>query len=447
MSLLMKALEKAAKDRGETRVEQTPAATATAGASTAPKVPAATNPAPRELSLEPMAAEAPAATRVEPASRPAIPSRTAPVAAPPTPPRESATASREHAQSQAAAMMQATATSSSTDGSGIAAYLRTHPLIVLGALAGLFAIGFGVYVYIQIFHPGLLLGRPPVVAPKTPPPSPITQAPTPPAPAAGAAAPGAAAAATAPTEPLPSAPLLKEAAEETAAKAEAAPRTKPQATLPTPPSTREETGRGSGIVVSPGNPEPVLNPLLNDAYAALQSNQLESAQSLYQRTLAADPKNTDALLGLAAIAVRQGNSEEAIRLYLQILELEPRHALAQSGLIALLGRADPAAAETRLKQLIAREPSAFLFFTLGNLYADQSQWASAQLAYFQAHHLDAANPDYAYNLAVSLEHVSQPKLALDFYRRAVQLAAAKGRSNFNPAQAQDRIGKLARQVE
>jgi len=69
------------------------------------------------------------------------------------------------------------------------------------------------------------------------------------------------------------------------------------------------------------------------------------------------------------------------------------------------------------------------------------------LSYFQAHHLEPTNPDYAYNLAVALEHVSQPKLALDFYRRAVQLAAAKGRSNFAPLQAQERIGKLAAQVE
>jgi tetratricopeptide (TPR) repeat protein len=236
--------------------------------------------------------------------------------------------------------------------------------------------------------------------------------------------------------------LLKEAAEEAAAAAARKPQPAPQ---PAPP---EEAARSSNtIVVSPGSPDPVLSPLLTEAYAALQSNQLEAARSLYQKLLAAEPKNIDALLGQAAIAARQGNSGEATRLYLQILELDPRHALAQSGLLALLGRADPLAAETRLKQLIAREPSAYLYFTLGNLYADQPQWASAQQAYFQAHHLEPANPDYAYNLAVALEHVSQPKLALGFYRRAVQLAAAKGRANFDPAQVHDRISRLLQQVE
>ena len=43
---------------------------------------------------------------------------------------------------------------------------------------------------------------------------------------------------------------------------------------------------------------------------------------------------------------------------------------------------------------------------LGNLYADQSQWAPAQQAYFQAHHLEPDNPDYAYNLAVGLDHAA-----------------------------------------
>jgi tetratricopeptide (TPR) repeat protein len=154
-----------------------------------------------------------------------------------------------------------------------------------------------------------------------------------------------------------------------------------------------------------------------------------------------------ALLGLAALAARQGNTEDATRRYLQILEIEPRNALAQSGLIALLGRADPLAAESKLKQLIAREPSAHLHFTLGNLYADQSQWAAAQQAYFQAHHLDSANPDYAYNLAVALEHVSQPRLALGFYQRALQLAAARGRANFNLPQARERVDLLAQPVQ
>lgn len=431
MSLLMKALEKAAKDRGETRpVEPAPASPAMAAAAAAPAAAAPPSAQARsELSLEPMGAEPSAAARAEPA-RPAapVPPRAGTPAAPPAP-----AGARE--QAQAATVLQASAGRATNAGGGVGEYLRTHPVVVLGTVAGLFALGFGAYVYIQIFHPGLLTGRPTIAAPKGGVP-PQAQAPVAPLPGG-----------TAPGEPIPSANLLKEPATETAAAplAAEAPRAKPQPPVPAAPA--EDPARGNTIVVSPGSPEPALNPLLLDAYAALQAGQLDVARGLYQKLLASDPRNLDALLALASIAARQGNEPEATRLYLRILELEPRHALAQSGLIALLGRADPLAAESRLRQLIAREPSAFLHFTLGNLYADQSQWAAAQQAYFQAHHLDPANPDYAYNLAVGLEHVSQPKLALSFYRRALQLASARGRANFNSTVVQDRITRLAQQVE
>ncbi|MGH8701447.1 MAG: tetratricopeptide repeat protein [Burkholderiales bacterium] len=393
MSLLMKALEKAAKDRIDARAEPV------AAAAPAPAL------ASRELTLEPMMApEAPAAPKPEAAPRPV------PAAAP----------AREQAQAQAGTIMQAAAASRPARG-GMGAYVRAHPLPVLGTLAGLFAVGFGVYVYLQIAHPGLFVERPPLASGKGP-VTPLAQAPV------------------APASPLPAGPLLKEAAAESAA---AAQRQKPQPAAAAP----EETASRNTVVVSPGSAESVLNPLLPQAYAALQSGQLDQAQRLYSDVLGAEPKNIDALLGLAAVAVRRGSSEEATRYYLHLLELEPQNARAQSGLIALLGRADPVAAESKLRQLIAREPSAHLYFTLGNLHADQSQWAAAQQAFFQAHHLEPANPDYAYNLAVGLEHVSQPRLARGFYQRAMQLAAARGRANFDLAQAQERIGKLAAQVE
>jgi tetratricopeptide (TPR) repeat protein len=316
--------------------------------------------------------------------------------------------------------------------SGAGDYVRAHPILLFGTLAALVAIGFGIYVYVQIFHPGLLISQPPLAA--TAPLPPLTQAPAVLAPAV-----------LAPAAPLPSALVLKEAAEAAPSAAPPAPpRRKPAPRAPV--AAPAETSRNA-ISVRSASPAPVLNPLHTQAYAALQAGQADEAQRLYAQLAGAEPADVQALLGLAIIAARQGDVDEATRRYLRVLDLEPRNALAQSGLIALLGRADPLAAESRLKQLIAREPSAHLHFTLGNLYADQSQWAAAQQSYFQAHHLESANPDYAYNLAVALEHVSQPKLALGFYQRALQLAATRGRANFNLPQAQERVKILALRLE
>jgi tetratricopeptide (TPR) repeat protein len=223
----------------------------------------------------------------------------------------------------------------------------------------------------------------------------------------------------------------------------AAPRAAKAAAQPveTPQPARER------IAVSPTNAHPRLDPALAQAYTLLQTNRVEEAHALYTKVSQSEPLNIDALLGLAYIAGRESRTDEATRLYIRILQLNPRHALAQAGLISLMGRADPAASESRLKQLIAREPSAFLHFVLGNVYAEQSQWSQAQQSYFQAHHLEPGNPDYAYNLAVGLDHLKQAKLALNFYRRAEQLASTHGRANFSLDHVRQRISVLTPLVE
>lgn len=409
----MKALEKAARDRGEAQNE--PAAAVPAAAETRPEL---------SLALEFLAADTPSPQLQEDAA----PAR-------PEPARRAAGAAPAREQARAATVVQAGA----AGGSGPAgAWVRDHPLVVFGVLAVLFALGFGAYVYQQIYHPGYF-SRP---APQPP----LAQAPAP----APSSAP-----VPAPAPPIPAAPLLDTLAKEPSAPEPdtvPAPKTR-RAAAPAPkpaPATARpaapETPRNA-IVVSRGSAAPTVNPLLNAAYAELQAGRFDSAAGLYERLLKSEPMNVDALLALAAIAQQAGRPDDASRHYLRILELDPRHALAQSGLIGLLGRAEPLAAETRLKQLIAREPSAFLFFTLGNLYADQSLWAQAQQAYFQAHHLEPANPDYAYNLAVGLEHLGQSKLALEFYRRALKLAADRERVNFSTARAEERIARLTPQVE
>jgi len=185
-----------------------------------------------------------------------------------------------------------------------------------------------------------------------------------------------------------------------------------------------------------------VDPGLIAAYQALQRGELADAERLYRQAIASDPLNVDAMLGLASTLTQQGNVNASTQLYMRVLEQDPGNALAQAGLLSIGGRADPVAAETRLKQLIAREPSAYLYFSLGNLYSEQRRWAAAQSAYFQAFDLAPDNPDYAYNLAVGLEHVSQTKLALDYYKRAIALAQTRGHAQFAIPPVQARIQSL-----
>lgn len=115
-----------------------------------------------------------------------------------------------------------------------------------------------------------------------------------------------------------------------------------------------------------------VNPVLASAYQSLTSGDTARAEKGYRQVLQRNPRDRDALLGLAAVAAGRQRSDEAAGYYLQALELDPKDAAAQAGLIGLQGAADPMQSESRLKTLLVQHPDAgFLHFTLGNLYARQ----------------------------------------------------------------------------
>ena len=96
-----------------------------------------------------------------------------------------------------------------------------------------------------------------------------------------------------------------------------------------------------------------------------------------------------------------------------------------------------------MKALLHSEPrAAHLHFNLGNLYAAQSRWPEAQQSYFNAYRFDRGNADYAYNLAVSLDHLSQSQSALWLYREALVLSRSRP-AGFTAAAVRQRIRDLA----
>jgi tetratricopeptide (TPR) repeat protein len=188
-----------------------------------------------------------------------------------------------------------------------------------------------------------------------------------------------------------------------------------------------------------------VHPRVASGYAAYQAGDLALARTDYEQALREDASNRDAALGLAAVEMRAQRYEQADAIYQRLLQVNPRDPHAQAGMLALRGQAlDPVQAESRVKSLLAADPEAsVLHFTLGNQYAQQGRWAEAQQAYFKAYAGDPENPDYAFNLAVSLDQLRQPALALEYYRRA--LSAAERRSaNFAPDVARTRVQQLSR---
>lgn len=297
--------------------------------------------------------------------------------------------------------------------------------VVLGLGAVLAAAGIGGWFWWQM-QPQGGLGPAPATARTAPPPAPIA-----PPPVAATLVPATPEPAAAPPaeNPVAVSPRLTSAEKSVVAK--------PAPTVVPPPPAAEPE---SLIRITTSRLK--VNPQVASAYQAFQSGDLAAAQRDYQQVLKNEPKNTDALHGLAAISLRQGQYEAAENLYLRILEADPKDNAAQAGMIALKGQVDPIQSESRLKNLLASQPeSPFLNFTLGNVYAQQGRWNDAQQAYFRAYSGDSENPDYQFNLAVSLDQMRQPRLALQYYQGA--LAAATQRpAAFDRIQVAGRVSEL-----
>lgn len=293
-------------------------------------------------------------------------------------------------------------------------------------VALIIALAYGIYVYLAISQPALLA---PAVAPHrttpgkaaTEPAQPLQTAPSPPA------------------TSLPAPPAIRSASaipahEPDSAGKDAAPVVIPaRASAAANQSGSTEPSRQTTIQTGSSQAD------LDAAYQAYQAGHLDEARNLYNRITDRD-RNPDALLGLAAIAMLQGRQPEAIRLYQRVIGIDPRNAVAQAALIDALGTTDSSAAESRLKTQIEQSPSAYLYYALGNLYADQKRWSDAETAYFEAFKREPANGDYAFNLAASLDHLQQHDAALRHYEDALKLVGPDTR--FNRAQVEERIRQL-----
>ena len=185
-----------------------------------------------------------------------------------------------------------------------------------------------------------------------------------------------------------------------------------------------------------------VSPDLASGYSALQAGDNASARKYYATALQTEPMNPDAHLGLATALARAGDAQGAAQEYRKTLEIDPRNSTGLAGLIAVSGQFNSGALETELRTMLAKNPnSAQLSFSLGNLYLSQSRWNDAQQAFFEAFRVEPDNAEYVYNLAVSLDHLGQSRIALDYYQRALA-AGAKSGAQFDRAQVDRRIAEL-----
>ncbi|MDD2700859.1 MAG: hypothetical protein PHH36_06430 [Sideroxydans sp.] len=279
--------------------------------------------------------------------------------------------------------------------------------------------GYGYYVWTEL--------NPPVRRP-VPRPIPVAAAPVAPPPAAPRLVASIAPEPT-PMQPPEAVPTITPPIVETAKAA------------PAQPVTRRATERAPRRLTIKRQPKvDTVTPALQDAWQAYQRGEYPAAAQGYHNVLAQDARNRDALLGLGAVAQQQGQDQTAQHYYRQVLLLDPRDPVALAAMSAY--DTNEADSEVRLKQMLSEQPqAAALHYALGNTYADQSRWAEAHQSYFSARALEPGNALFTFNLAVSLDHLGQSRLAADHYRQALELDI-NNNASFDHAQALRRLNEL-----
>ncbi|WP_255992029.1 tetratricopeptide repeat protein [Chitinolyticbacter albus] len=194
----------------------------------------------------------------------------------------------------------------------------------------------------------------------------------------------------------------------------------------------------AAVTISRGQASATAPAPLLAAWQAQRDGRSAEAEALYRQALARDARNLDALNGLAAVMQDRGDATAATSLYRRVLALQPGNAYAIAALAQLQGESDVDEATQRQRAQHAA-PHAY---ALANRLAAAGRWREAQAYYFEACSRDPDEPDYVYNLAVSLDMLGQSGPATVYYRRALELAGQRS-GRFDAATVKARLTELA----
>lgn len=161
---------------------------------------------------------------------------------------------------------------------------------------------------------------------------------------------------------------------------------------------------------------------LKTAYIAYKQQDWKQAEKLFAAISQEWPNNINALLGYAGSLANQQKYEAALERYQTVLRQSPNNLFAIEGIAGLMQRLSTTDFEweTTLKKVLKDYPdSAILNSSIGSLYAKEQNWNEAQNYYFKALSIDSTNAQYNFNLAVSLDHLKQYPIAIEYYTKAL----------------------------
>ena len=184
------------------------------------------------------------------------------------------------------------------------------------------------------------------------------------------------------------------------------------------------------------------------AYRALYQGDLNRANREFIEVIGLEPSNIYALNGLASTQSKLGVDSQALITYQKVLAIDPSNLHAfEAVLTSYSNSLGVAEWKDRVKSVLEAHPkSVVLNSVLASFYARESDWLAAQKLYFKAHALDSQNASYSFNLAVSLDHLGQYRLAKQYYTLALEQASGQA-LNFDRSELKQRLRTIEQFIE
>lgn len=184
---------------------------------------------------------------------------------------------------------------------------------------------------------------------------------------------------------------------------------------------------GAGDAVTVALPSLRTRDTVAGAYRSLLRGDYHSALASYEAVLEEDPRSLQALLGRAAALHKLRRLDEARLAYERVLAADSRNREALTNLLAITAAGAPQEALGRLHALERAAPDftpvlAQIALVYGQMGADAQAIAYLQKAVAQ----DPANLAYRYNLAILLDRAGQVPAAAQAYRAVLDGLRAQG---------------------
>jgi len=184
-----------------------------------------------------------------------------------------------------------------------------------------------------------------------------------------------------------------------------------------------------------------IKQIISLAYENHKKNNLELAESLYNKILKIDQNHFDTIFLLGTLFLQKKNFNEAVNLFNKALKIRPNHPNTNHNLgYAFIEIGEHKKAKQILEKVIEMQPNhADAHYNLANIHKHFGDFLEAEKSYKRNIQIQPNNPASYNNLGNILKELGKHKEAINLYNKAIKI-------QYNHANAYHNLGNTYKQL-